>query len=174
MSLCSTLHNYRVAIPLLVLISSKRPNTCTIDLPPMRTILSYERGTIRIAGDAHIPQAKFDSRSGCYRALAYTYRDNFIENKGNELIICPRALARPMLPSTLINELNIPNNTLKRCCGHAQHPCIPVGVILHTPSCFASMPRPHAADRALALYRHRSMGRGWGSAPRPQPPPPSF
>lgn len=53
----------------------------------MKAILSYERGTIRIAGDAHVPQAKFDSRSGCYRALAYTYREiiEYLERMGVEV-----------------------------------------------------------------------------------------
>ncbi|HIH69687.1 DEAD/DEAH box helicase family protein [Methermicoccus shengliensis] len=53
----------------------------------MKAILTYERGTIKIAGDAHIPLAKFDSRSGCYRALAYTYRDitEYLERAGVEV-----------------------------------------------------------------------------------------
>jgi len=37
--------------------------------------LNYERGTIKIEGDIHIPFARYDSRSNCYRTLAYKYRD---------------------------------------------------------------------------------------------------
>jgi superfamily II DNA or RNA helicase len=37
--------------------------------------LSYEKGTIKIEGDAHIPHAKWDDRANCYRALASRYRD---------------------------------------------------------------------------------------------------
>jgi len=41
----------------------------------MHAKLSYERGTLKIKGDTHIPFARFDSRAGCYRALACKYRD---------------------------------------------------------------------------------------------------
>ena len=41
----------------------------------MKAKLIYEKGTIRIEGDAHIPLAKYDFRSKCYRALAFRYRD---------------------------------------------------------------------------------------------------
>jgi superfamily II DNA or RNA helicase len=41
----------------------------------MKARLEYEKGTLVIKGDVHIPHARFDSRSGCYRALAYKYRD---------------------------------------------------------------------------------------------------
>ena len=41
----------------------------------MFAVLKYERGTIRIEGNVHIPLAKWDDRSRCYRALAYKYRD---------------------------------------------------------------------------------------------------
>ena len=37
--------------------------------------LTYDRGTIRIEGDVHVPHAVWDHRSRCYRALAYKYRD---------------------------------------------------------------------------------------------------
>jgi superfamily II DNA or RNA helicase len=37
--------------------------------------LSFDRGTIKIEGDAHIPHAEFDERGGCYRALARKYRE---------------------------------------------------------------------------------------------------
>ncbi len=37
--------------------------------------LNYEKGTIKIEGDIHIPFARYDSRSNCYRAMAYKYRD---------------------------------------------------------------------------------------------------
>ncbi|HID42558.1 MAG TPA: DEAD/DEAH box helicase [Archaeoglobaceae archaeon] len=40
----------------------------------MYAILSYDRGTIKIEGDVHIPHSKFDERKNCYRALAYKYR----------------------------------------------------------------------------------------------------
>ncbi|GEM_PF-568236 len=48
--------------------------------------LSYERGTIRIEGNVHVPYAKWDGRSGCYRALAYKYRDivDYLKNSGVE------------------------------------------------------------------------------------------
>ncbi len=35
----------------------------------------YDKGTIRIEGNVHIPLAKWDERSNCYRALAYKYRE---------------------------------------------------------------------------------------------------
>ncbi len=41
----------------------------------MFAILKYERGTIRIEGNVHVPYAVWDERSGCFRALAYRYRD---------------------------------------------------------------------------------------------------
>ncbi len=49
--------------------------------------LKYERGTVRIEGDVHIPFAKWDSRSNCYRALAYKYRDilNYLKDSGVEI-----------------------------------------------------------------------------------------
>jgi len=37
--------------------------------------LFYDKGTIRIEGNVHIPLAKWDERSNCYRALAYKYRE---------------------------------------------------------------------------------------------------
>jgi len=48
--------------------------------------LSYERGTIRIEGNVYVPHAKWDDRSGCYRALAYKYRDivDYLRNSGVE------------------------------------------------------------------------------------------
>lgn len=36
--------------------------------------LEYERGTIKISGDVHIPHAEFDERSGTFRAFASKYR----------------------------------------------------------------------------------------------------
>jgi len=47
-------------------------------------VLRYERGTLRIDGDVHIPFARWDGRSNCYRALAYKYRDilDFLKNSG--------------------------------------------------------------------------------------------
>ncbi|AEA47639.1 DEAD/DEAH box helicase family protein [Archaeoglobus veneficus] len=52
----------------------------------MKPRLSYERGTIRIEGNIHVPFAKYDSRSGCYRAFAYKYRDivDYLEKSGIE------------------------------------------------------------------------------------------
>ncbi|MCS7121940.1 MAG: DEAD/DEAH box helicase family protein [Archaeoglobaceae archaeon] len=41
----------------------------------MIATLSYEGGTIRIDGDVHVPFARYDSRSRCYRAFAYKYSD---------------------------------------------------------------------------------------------------
>ena len=54
----------------------------------MKARLSYERGTIRIEGNVHIPFAKYDSRSKCYRAFAYKYRDivDYLEKSGIEYI----------------------------------------------------------------------------------------
>ena len=48
----------------------------------------YERGTIVIKGDVHVPHAKFDHRSGTYRALAYRYRDiiEYLESNGIEFV----------------------------------------------------------------------------------------
>ncbi len=52
----------------------------------MFALLKYERGTIRIEGDVHIPFAKWDGRSNCYRALAYKYRDivDYLKSSGVE------------------------------------------------------------------------------------------
>ncbi|HIP63149.1 MAG TPA: DEAD/DEAH box helicase, partial [Archaeoglobus profundus] len=41
----------------------------------MFAILSYDKGTIKIEGNVHVPFARWDSRSRCYRALAYKYRE---------------------------------------------------------------------------------------------------
>ncbi len=48
----------------------------------------YDKGTIIIKGDVHVPQAKFDSRSGTYRALAFRYRDiiEYLESNGIDFI----------------------------------------------------------------------------------------
>ena len=48
--------------------------------------LRYEKGTIRIDGNVHVPHAMWDGRSGCYRALAYKYRDilDYLKNSGIE------------------------------------------------------------------------------------------
>ena len=48
--------------------------------------LSYDRGTIRIEGNVYIHHAKWDDRSGCYRASAYKYRDivDYLRNSGVE------------------------------------------------------------------------------------------
>ncbi len=50
--------------------------------------LSYDRGTVIVRGDVHVPHAKFDSRAGVYRALAFRYRDivEFFENSGIEYV----------------------------------------------------------------------------------------
>ncbi len=52
----------------------------------MRATLEYDRGTIIIRGDVHVPHARFDSRSRCLRALAYKYRDivEYLERSGVE------------------------------------------------------------------------------------------
>ena len=41
----------------------------------MHARLTYSRGTIQITGDVVVPFARYDSREGHYRALAYRYRD---------------------------------------------------------------------------------------------------
>jgi len=64
----------------------------------MRAKLSYEKGTLKIEGNIHVPFAKYDSRSGYYRAFAYKYRDivDYLEKSGIdyednvlELVPCP-------------------------------------------------------------------------------------
>ncbi|RLG18993.1 ATP-dependent helicase [Nanoarchaeota archaeon] len=52
----------------------------------MKAILKFEGGTIVIKGDVHVPFAKYDSRSGCYRALACKYREvvEYLQNSGFE------------------------------------------------------------------------------------------
>ena len=65
----------------------------------MFAVLKYERGTIRIEGNVHIPLAKWDDRSRCYRALAYKYRDivdylknsriDFEDHVQDNVIPCP-------------------------------------------------------------------------------------
>jgi superfamily II DNA or RNA helicase len=62
-------------------------------------VLKYERGTIRIEGNVHVPLAKWDDRSRCYRALAYKYRDivdylknsriDFEDHVQDNVIPCP-------------------------------------------------------------------------------------
>ena len=37
--------------------------------------IEYERGTLTIKGDAHVPFGTYDERKRCYRVLAYKYRD---------------------------------------------------------------------------------------------------
>ncbi len=46
--------------------------------------LSYDKGTVIVRGDVHVPHAKYDSRAGVYRALAFRYRDivEFFEKNG--------------------------------------------------------------------------------------------
>jgi len=48
----------------------------------------YDRGTIVVKGDVHVPYAKFDHRSGTYRALAFRYRDiiEYLESNGINFI----------------------------------------------------------------------------------------
>ncbi len=50
--------------------------------------IHYEQGTIVIKGDVHVPHAKFDSRIGAYRALAFRYRDiiEYFESNGIDFI----------------------------------------------------------------------------------------
>ena len=65
----------------------------------MFAVLKYEKGTIRIEGNVHIPLAKWDDRSRCYRALAYKYRDivdylknsriDFEDHVQDNVIPCP-------------------------------------------------------------------------------------
>ena len=65
----------------------------------MFAVLKYERGTIRIEGNVHVPLAKWDDRSRCYRALAYKYRDivdylknsriDFEDHVQDNVIPCP-------------------------------------------------------------------------------------
>ena len=65
----------------------------------MFAVLKYERGTIRIEGNVHIPLAKWDDRSRCYRALAYKYMDivdylknsriDFEDHVQDNVIPCP-------------------------------------------------------------------------------------
>jgi len=52
----------------------------------MKATLEYDRGTIVIRGDVHVPHAKYDSRSRCLRALAYKYRDivDYLQRSGVE------------------------------------------------------------------------------------------
>ncbi len=37
--------------------------------------IEYERGTLIVKGDAHVPFGVYDERSRCFRVLAYKYRD---------------------------------------------------------------------------------------------------
>ncbi len=48
--------------------------------------LRYERGTVRIEGNVHVPHAVWDGRSGCYRALASKYREivEYLKRSGVE------------------------------------------------------------------------------------------
>ena len=50
----------------------------------MRARLRYDKGTVIVEGNIHIPFGKYDSRSKCYRALAYKYRDivDYLKNSG--------------------------------------------------------------------------------------------
>ncbi len=51
----------------------------------MEAVLRYDRGTVVVLGDVHVP-LRYDSRSGCYRDLAYKYRDviDYLEKSGVE------------------------------------------------------------------------------------------
>lgn len=40
---------------------------------PVYAKLYYDKGTIKVEGDVHIPHASFDQREGCYRSLAAKY-----------------------------------------------------------------------------------------------------
>jgi len=58
--------------------------------------LYYERGTVIIRGDVHVPYARYDSRANVYRTLAYKYRSiveyfdqNGIEYEDNVLNLIP-------------------------------------------------------------------------------------
>ncbi|NPA48138.1 MAG: DEAD/DEAH box helicase [Thermococci archaeon] len=53
----------------------------------MRAVLRYDRGTVTIRGNVHVPMARWDERSNCYRALAYRRRDilDFLESAGAEI-----------------------------------------------------------------------------------------
>ncbi len=46
--------------------------------------IHYDRGTVIVKGDVHVPQAKYDQRINAYRALAYRYRDiiEYFEENG--------------------------------------------------------------------------------------------
>jgi len=50
----------------------------------MKARLRYDRGTVIVEGDVHIPFGKYDNRSRCYRALAYKYKDivDYLKNSG--------------------------------------------------------------------------------------------
>lgn len=53
----------------------------------MRVKLRYDRGTIIIEGNVHVPFARWDERCNHYRALAYKYRDivEFLRQEGVEI-----------------------------------------------------------------------------------------
>ncbi len=46
--------------------------------------IHYDRGTVVVKGDVHVPHAKFDPRINAYRALAHRYRDiiEYFEENG--------------------------------------------------------------------------------------------
>ncbi len=50
----------------------------------MKAVIRYERGTLTIRGDVHVPMARWDERSRCYRAMAYKRRDivEFLKSSG--------------------------------------------------------------------------------------------
>ncbi len=52
----------------------------------MFAVIEYERGTLIVRGDVHVPFGKFDERSKCYRMLAYKYHDllSYFELSGVE------------------------------------------------------------------------------------------
>lgn len=37
--------------------------------------ISYDKGTLLLRGDVHVPNSSWDSRSGAYRGMALHYRD---------------------------------------------------------------------------------------------------
>ncbi len=58
-----------------------------IEAGHMRAVVRYERGTIIIRGNVHVPMARWDERTNCYRALAYRRRDvvEFLRSEGVDI-----------------------------------------------------------------------------------------
>jgi len=77
--------------------------------------ISYDKGTVLIRGDVHVPNSSWDSRSGAYRAMALYYRDiiDYLNrsgiryvDEGLDMLPCPRLRCKVRMRSYQEEALN--------------------------------------------------------------------